>query len=122
MVPPGGTGSITTCAFVPGCGELEPAILDRLTRADVLLFDGTFWHDDELIVAGIGTRTARELDHVPISGPGGSLEQLARLPCRYRVYTHINNTNPILLERSPERTAVVRAGLTVGYDGLHITI
>jgi pyrroloquinoline quinone biosynthesis protein B len=59
---------------------------------------------------------------VPIAGPGGSLEWIARLPCRHRIYTHINNTNPILLERSPERAAVERTGITVGFDGLHIVM
>ena len=115
-----GTGRI--CAFVPGCGDLTPSLLGRLAPADILLFDGTFWEDEEPVTLGIGTRTARQMDHLPISGPGGSLEQLATLPCRHRVYTHINNTNPILLEDSPERVAVVQAGLTVGYDGLHLTI
>lgn len=110
------------CAFVPGCAELTPPLLARLARADILLFDGTFWHDDELVALGISTRTARELDHLPIAGEGGSLEQLAALPCRHRVYTHINNTNPILLEGSPEHAAVVAAGLTVGYDGLHLAL
>jgi pyrroloquinoline quinone biosynthesis protein B len=78
--------------------------------------------DDELMRLGIGTKTAREMDHVPIAGSGGSLEQLATLPCRHRVYTHINNTNAILIEGSPERAAVVAAGMTVGYDGLHLTL
>lgn len=110
------------CAFVPGCAELTPSIIERLARADILLFDGTFWNDDELVALGISTRTARQLDHMPIGGEGGSLKQLAALPCRHRVYTHINNTNPILLERSPEHAAVVGAGLTVGYDGLHLTL
>ena len=112
----------TACAFVPGCGELSAPLLERLGKADILLFDGTFWTDRELVDLGISTRTAREMDHVPIGGPGGSLEQLAALPCRHRVYTHINNSNPMLLEDSPERAAVVRAGLTVGFDGLHITL
>ena len=93
----------------------------RFAQADILLFDGTFYRDDELVALGIGSRTAREMDHVPIAGPGGSLEHIARLPCRHRVYTHINNTNPILLERSPERAAVERAGITVGFDGLRMT-
>jgi pyrroloquinoline quinone biosynthesis protein B len=111
-----------TCAFVPGCGDLTPPLLQRLARVDVLLFDGTFWDDQELSALGISSRTAREMDHLPISGPGGSLERIATLPCRHRVYTHINNTNPVLLERSPERKAVVRAGLIVGYDDLYITL
>ena len=110
------------CAFVPGCGDLTSSLLDRLAQAHILLFDGTFWQDEEPVVLGISNRTAREMDHLPIAGHGGSLEQLARLPCQYRVYTHINNTNPILLEDSPERARVVQAGLTVGYDGLHMTI
>ncbi len=110
------------CAFVPGCGALPESLRDRLTQADALLFDGTFWSDDEPVALGISTRTARQMDHMPISGSDGSLEQLAKLPCRHRIYTHINNSNPILLERSPEREAVVRAGLIVGYDGLYITL
>lgn len=110
------------CAFVPGCGGLDEALLDRLAEADALLFDGTFWADEELIALGIGTRTAREIDHLPISGPGGSLDVLAALPCRHRVYTHINNTNPILMEESPERASVTRTGIVVGFDGLRLTL
>ena len=110
------------CAFVPACGELTPSLLERFARADVLLFDGTFWTDDELIALGIGDRTARQMDHLPISGRDGSLAQLATLPCRHRIYTHINNTNPILVERSPESALVERAGLTIGVDGLSISV
>ena len=90
-----------------------PPLLERFAQADALLFDGTFWTDDELIALGVGTRTARQMDHLPIAGPGGSLEQLATLPCRHRIYTHINNTNPMLIEDSPER-AVVDAGRSDG--------
>ena len=110
------------CGFVPGCGDLDASLLSRLAHADILLFDGTFWSDRELVDLGISKRTAREMDHLPISGTGGSLERLAALPCRHRVYTHINNTNPILLERSPEHRAVTEAGLTVGFDGLSISL
>ena len=114
------TGSV--CAFVPGCGDLDVPLLARLAEADALLFDGTFWSDDELIVAGIGERTARQMGHLPISGAGGSLVQLATLSCRHKIYTHINNTNPILLEYSPERASVIRTGAQVGVDGLHLTL
>ncbi len=109
-------------AFVPGCGELDDALLARFDRADLLLFDGTFWTDDELIRLRIAPRTARQMDHLPISGPGGSLEQLASLRCRHKVYTHITNTNPMLRERGPERAAVERAGLAVGADGMTFTL
>ncbi len=111
-----------SCAFVPGCGGLDAGLLARLSSVDLVLFDGTFWTDDELIDLGIGERTARQMDHLPVSGPGGSLEQLARLPGRHRVYTHINNTNPMLLEDGPERALVERAGLRVGADGMRFTI
>ena len=110
------------CAFVPACGELTPSLLERLAPADVLLFDGTFWTDDELIALGIGDRTARQMDHLPISGPDGSLVPLSTLPCRHRVYTHINNTNPMLVERSPERARVDQAGLVIGVDGMDIEL
>jgi pyrroloquinoline quinone biosynthesis protein B len=112
----------TSCAFFPGCGELDERLLARLATVDVLLFDGTFWTDEELMTLGIGTRTARDMDHLPVSGAGGSLEQLAALPCRHRIYTHINNTNPMLLESGPERACVERAGLRVGVDGLQIDV
>jgi pyrroloquinoline quinone biosynthesis protein B len=111
-----------TCAFVPGCGTLTPALLARFATADVLLFDGTFWSDEEPMAAGIGDRTASQMGHVPIAGAAGSLQQLARLPCRHRVYTHINNTNPVLVEQSQERALVQQAGLTVGFDGWHAVV
>jgi pyrroloquinoline quinone biosynthesis protein B len=110
------------CAFVPACGDLSASLLERLAQADLLLFDGTFWTDNELIALGIGDRTARQMDHLPISGPDGSLDQLRKLPCRHRVYTHINNTNPMLVESSPERALVEQAGLLVGVDGLQFNL
>ena len=114
------TGGV--CAFVPGCGGLDPGLLDRLAGADLVLFDGTFWTDDELIGLGIGERTARQMDHLPVSGPDGSLERLAGLPGRHKVYTHINNTNPMLIEDSPQRQLVERLGLAVGADGMRFTL
>jgi pyrroloquinoline quinone biosynthesis protein B len=111
-----------SCAFVPGCGGLDDGLLGRLDAVSLALFDGTFWTDDELIRLGIGDRTARQMDHLPISGPGGSLERLARLRTPHRVYTHINNTNPILIEDSPERALVEEQGLVVGMDGMRFEV
>jgi len=111
-----------TCAFVPGCGGLDEGLLALLGGAELVFFDGTFWSDEELIGLGISDRTARQMDHLPISGPGGSLERLAKLPSRRRVYTHINNTNPILVEDSPERAEVEHHGLVVGADGMHFSL
>lgn len=116
------TATGASCAFVPGCGRLDPALLARLGEADLVLFDGTFWTDDELIGLGIGERTARQMDHLPISGPDGSLEQLAELPSRHKVYSHINNTNPMLVEDSAERALVERHGLRVGADGMRFNL
>ena len=109
------------CAFVPGCAALDRETRAKLAEASLVLFDGTFWTDDEPIALGIGPRTAREMGHVPISGPGGSMEFLATLPSR-TVYLHINNTNPVLLEHSPERAEVTAAGLAVGTDGMTFTL
>jgi pyrroloquinoline quinone biosynthesis protein B len=110
------------CAFVPGCRELSQSLLERLGQTDLVLFDGTFWNDNELVALGISSRRAREMDHLPVSGPDGSLSQLAGVSGPQKVYTHINNTNPMLLEDSPERAIVDRAGLTVGADGMSFTI
>jgi pyrroloquinoline quinone biosynthesis protein B len=110
------------CAFVPGSGGLDATLLGLLGQADLVLFDGTFWKDDELIALGIGERTAREMDHLPVFGSDGSLERLASLRSAHRIYTHINNTNPMLIEDSPERLLVERRGLAVGADGMRYTL
>lgn len=89
---------------------------------DVLLFDGTFWSQDEMRERGVGTLSAADMGHIPISGPSGSLKVLAELPIQHKVYTHINNTNPILIEDSPEHSAVNAAGCSVGEDGMTIEI
>lgn len=111
-----------TLAYAPACGGLDDGLLARFGATDLLLFDGTFWTDDELIALGIGDRTARQMDHLPVSGPGGSLERLASLPVERRVYVHINNTNPMLIEDSPERAEVERRGLVVGMDGMRFEL
>ena len=107
---------------LPVLQELTPAVCAQLEDCACLLVDGTCWSDDELVRLGRGSRTAREMGHLPISGPGGSLEQLAALPIERRVYVHVNNTNPILLEDSPERRAVEEHGLEVAVDGLDLEV
>jgi pyrroloquinoline quinone biosynthesis protein B len=107
-----------TAVCVPGCAAIDESLVDRLRSAGAVLFDGTFWSDDELTALGISALSARAMGHIPIAGAGGSLSILAELPAPTRVYTHINNTNPILIEDSPERRAVLREGVTVGMDGM----
>jgi pyrroloquinoline quinone biosynthesis protein B len=87
-----------------------------------VLVDGTFWREDELARLGISDRTASDMGHLPLSGPDGTLEVLARLERPRTVLVHINNTNPILLDDSPERAAVLRAGVEVAYDGLEVEL
>jgi pyrroloquinoline quinone biosynthesis protein B len=87
-----------------------------------MLVDGTFWRDDELARLGISNRSARDMGHVPLSGPDGTLAVLATLTRPRTALVHINNTNPILLEDSPEREAVTRAGIEVGYDGFEVEL
>lgn len=101
------------------CAEITDAVRAQLGRADVILFDGTLYTDDEMIVAGLGEKTSRRMGHVPVGGADGTLARLAGLPSR-RILMHINNTNPILCADSPERRQVEAAGFEVAYDGMEI--
>jgi pyrroloquinoline quinone biosynthesis protein B len=109
-----------TVTYAPGLARLDDEVVDRLAASDVVLVDGTFWHDDDLARLGISERTAADMGHVPLTG--GTLEMLAGLERPRKILVHINNTNPILLEDSPEREAVVRAGVEVAYDGLEVVL
>jgi len=109
--------------YAPGLGEIEPAVFDAMSNADAVLVDGTFWTDDEMIALGFSRKTGRSIGHLPQSGPGGMLEWLDTLPARTRkVLVHINNTNPILDEDSPERRLLAQAGIEVGEDGMEIVL
>jgi pyrroloquinoline quinone biosynthesis protein B len=108
--------------YLPAVQELTAPVYGQLADCSCLLIDGTCWHDDELIRLGVASKTAREMGHLPISGPGGSLEQLFPLPIDRKVYIHINNTNPILLEDAPERRTLEQHGIEVAVDGLELQI
>ena len=109
-------------AYVPGIAHLTPSLRTLFGAADLLLLDGTTFTDDELIALDVSAKTAGRMGHLPMTGRGGSLHAFAADgPCR-RVYIHINNTNPVLIEDSPERAAVESAGWTVAHDGLDITL
>src|SRR4051794_11599456 len=107
---------------VPRPARVDEDVLGRMAASDAVLVDGTFWRDDELARLGISERTARQMGHVPLSGPDGSLAALSALARPRVVLLHINNTNPVLLERSPERQAVLRAGVGVADDGLELEL
>ncbi len=108
-------------AYVPGAAAMTAALRARLTRADVILFDGTLFRDDEMIATGTGNKTGRRMGHMPIDGEDGTLAALAGLGGR-RILTHINNTNPILVEGSAERRKVEEAGFEVAEDGMEIVL
>jgi pyrroloquinoline quinone biosynthesis protein B len=111
-----------TLIFLPCLPELTPSIRTELDGCAALLIDGTCWQDDELIRLGLASKTARDMGHLPISGPDGSLAQLAPLTVGRTIYTHINNTNPILLEDSAERRTLADHGAEVAADGLELQI
>jgi pyrroloquinoline quinone biosynthesis protein B len=114
-----GPGVVT---YAPGLARLDDEVLSRFAASDLVLVDGTFWGNDDLARLGISTRSARDMGHLPLSGPGGTLELLAGLERPRTTLVHINNTNPILLEDSPERDAVIRAGVEIAYDGLEVEL
>jgi pyrroloquinoline quinone biosynthesis protein B len=107
--------------YIPGAAGITPAVLDRCRRADVVLFDGTLFVDDEMIKSETGTKTGRRMGHMPIAGADGTLAALRDLTAR-RILTHINNTNPILIEDSAERRIVEAAGFEVAEDGMEFEL
>ncbi len=105
------------CVVAPACADITPAVLEQLSDADLLFFDGTLFHDNEMIEAGLSWKTGRRMGHVSVSGSDGALARLAGLRAR-KVFFHINNSNPILLDDSAERAVVEAAGFEVGFDGM----
>jgi len=109
--------------YAPGLGAMEPPVWSAMQSAACVLVDGTFWSDDEMIGRGLSGKRARDLGHLPQSGAGGMLEWLSKLPRATRkILIHVNNTNPILDEDSPERATLSRAGVEVAWDGLEIAL
>jgi len=109
-----------TALFAPSVGELTDELRDAVHASDVVLFDGTFWSDEELAAVRPGARRAREMNHLPISND--SLDFLHQSPARRKIYTHINNTNPILMPGTRERAQVEQAGIEIARDGLEIVL
>jgi pyrroloquinoline quinone biosynthesis protein B len=104
----------------PAVSELTRELSEASADSGVILFDGTFWSDDELASVRRGARSARQMNHLPISD--GSLDFLRQSPAHRKIYTHINNTNPILMPGSHERAQVEQAGIEIARDGLEIVL
>jgi len=111
-----------TAYYIPGCAGVEPGLKRRLTGAECLLFDGTVYTDEEMITAGVGTKTGARMGHMHIAGTSGSIEAFSALGIRRRIFVHINNTNPILDDTSAERAAVEGAGWVVAHDGMEVVL
>ena len=111
-----------TLVYLPGVQSLTPALHAEIEGCDCLLIDGTCWRDDELVRLGLAGKTSREMGHLPIDGPDGSLAQLRSLGVGRTIFVHMNNTNPILLEDAPERRIVEDSGMQVARDGLEVEV
>jgi len=108
------------CVYIPGLPVITAELNKFVAGCDCLVVDGTFWSDREMISLGLSRRTAAQMGHVPISGPNGSLEWLRGLSIPRKLYTHINNSNPILNPASRERRMVEKAGVEISRDGMEI--
>jgi pyrroloquinoline quinone biosynthesis protein B len=107
---------------IPGCAALTPALVSRLHHADALLFDGTLWTDDEMIRANLGSKTGLRMGHMSVCGPEGVLAAFAAIPAARKILFHVNNSNPILLDDSPERALAEAAGWQIAHDGMDFTL
>ncbi|HEY0767963.1 MAG TPA: pyrroloquinoline quinone biosynthesis protein PqqB [Steroidobacteraceae bacterium] len=117
------SGSGKTAVYAPGLGSMQETLWRAMQAAACVLVDGTFWSDDEMIRLGLSRRRARDIGHLPQSGPGGMLEWLDKLPAgNRRILIHVNNTNPILDESSPQHAELTRRGIEVAWDGLEIEL
>jgi pyrroloquinoline quinone biosynthesis protein B len=108
--------------FAPAIPGNDQSWIPWAQSSDLVLIDGTFWSDDELIRTGRSKKTARQIGHLPLSGPGGLLAQYPAKAKGRKVLIHINNTNPILDEDSAEHRAVLDAGFEIAYDGMELKI
>ena len=108
--------------YIPGCAALDAPLAARLRGAELLLFDGTLFTDDEMVEQGLSAKTGKRMGHMSMSGPDGSLAAFSDLDIASKIFIHINNSNPVLRDDSEARTAVKAAGWDVSYDGMEITL
>jgi pyrroloquinoline quinone biosynthesis protein B len=115
------TASGRSVFYSPGLAAVDGRVRDHMARADCVMVDGTFWTDDEMVRLGVSKKYAHDIGHLPQSGAGGMIDVLAPLTAR-KILIHINNTNPILDEASPQRAELAHAGIEVSYDGMEIEL
>lgn len=108
--------------YIPGCAAMRPDLQTRIDGADMVMFDGTLWQDDEMVRADLSQKTGQRMGHMSMSGADGSMVAFKDISVGQKVYVHMNNTNPVLRPASDQRRAVEAAGWTVAYDGLDLMI
>jgi pyrroloquinoline quinone biosynthesis protein B len=108
--------------YVPGCAAMTPALARRLDRSPLVLFDGTAWSDDELVSHGLGAKTARRMGHMSMDGEAGSIAAFSGLAVGRKIFIHINNSNPVLIEDSRERALAEGAGWEIAHDGMEVVL
>lgn len=108
--------------FAPSCARIDDAVRGLADGADVMLFDGTLFTDDEMIASGEGAKTSRRMGHAPVTGDGGSLDAFQGVANRRKLYIHINNTNPMAATDSAEHARVRAAGWEIAEDGMEIVL
>jgi pyrroloquinoline quinone biosynthesis protein B len=108
--------------YAPGLGRVEKQVIHLMAQANVLLVDGTFWSEDEMLLCGTGTKLASEMGHLPQSGPDGMIELLRPMAKPRKVLIHINNTNPILDDDGRERELLRKENIEVAWDGMNLVL
>jgi len=108
--------------FIPGCAAITERLRRRLSGSELVFFDGTLWRDDEMIRLGVGNKTGRRMGHISMSGEDGAIAAFRDLGVKRRIFIHINNSNPVLLDDSPERRAAEAAGWEIAYDGMEVRL
>ena len=111
-----------TLFYAPGLGVAEPHVLEYMANADVVFVDGTVWTDDEMSLRGVSDKRAQEMGHLDQSSKGGIMDILKSMDKPQKFLIHINNTNPILNEDSPQRKTLEAAGIGVCYDGMELEL
>jgi pyrroloquinoline quinone biosynthesis protein B len=108
--------------YIPGCARIDQALANRLSGAALVFFDGTLWHDNEMIEQGLMGKTGSRMGHVNMDGPDGSIAAFASLEVARKIFVHINNSNPVLDASSKQRAAATAAGWEIGWDGMEVTL
>ena len=111
-----------TAYYIPGCAKLTPALEDRLRGAEMVIFDGTVWLNDEMARRGVGQKTGARMGHMSMTGDQGSIAAFAPLDVKRKIFVHMNNTNPVLDPSTTERAEVEAAGWTIAEDGMELTL